>query len=1017
MAVLEDSSKVGPMTAVQTITAGLSNFLAYFRNPAAGSQTSRNRSISGEHLAQVIASVGGMPVAFSTSVDGSNPGTGKVALNQSVQNTTTSIYLHPTDAFSRSWAELIVTAKSLRLAATANPDKWLNFKVRSVTTLSGYYRLDGIMLGSSAASPFANNADLVITIRAGMDFNLALSDQAAFADLDPGAYSGGRATANTAAFQTTITLGSDIHGRVEVPRIKAYVDQLSFGQDHSDCYYNFSRGCELINRGGYIHVISVDCYQIVSGNFIYRIGYGVGVSITNNNPIPHTFTAVDISGGDPTAISVGDLIYFGNYYNYQGFANVQAATLTKVTAITGGTTITVDGDGVTVPQSSAILLDVTVTAGAVTAITVRSGSDQGHIYADSFDNPVVITGAGTGATAHLTVVSNVVTGVVVTAGGSGYIQDTTEAIAPTPYPYAKYIRGGKRIASKPALGTVRMETHADAALGTPGRYAALIRGVIWAECALSMHKIYAVNASTGDVSFETAIADEDWIEGQMCLVFDPPQNMTFDGAKIGGTSGGGGGWPPPAAYTVFIRAAANVTLENITLTGGDSDLYPGQFHVCSSQYVTLKNCDGLLAGNACSDLTVYASRLRGWETHASVRRVRIYGSEIDNSITLFSGSNDILFKDCVINAIDWSTGEMDKVILDNCRIKGFPSGGVYWNGTRCEWKDTKVLSGVLTIYVQAGCKDWVLKRNRGVQFIMDAGSTGAFEDVIPAPVGDLSGWNRPILEPANIGVQTLSRTVLSGTYATDVGALQELFDAVLAKKLVVPFSPTLVPGIFFWLRPGVYNYQLSTGVTAAIADNDPVGFVTDLTNQGNNVLQATSGQRALIKTAALNGHSVWELDGVDDFWSCVNALNVLDGPWWAFAIVKPANTAGHCIIGATTTGHSWFLNGGTNVQALVRTNQLGIAVGSAAISTSAYSIVGVRYTGSSTNFYLNGAADGSPTAGAGGFSNPSVSVGAEVGGAVPFSGRRGDVLLGSGNLSDSDAAKIQEFLNAYAAIY
>ncbi len=46
--------------------------------------------------------------------------------------------------------------------------------------------------------------------------------------------------------------------------------------------------------------------------------------------------------------------------------------------------------------------------------------------------------------------------------------------------------------------------------------------------------------------------------------------------------------------------------------------------------------------------------------------------------------------------------------------------------------------------------------------------------------------------------------------------------------------------------------QLSTGVTAVSANNDPVGYVTDLGSGHNNGTQATSGKRPLFKTNIIN---------------------------------------------------------------------------------------------------------------------------------------------------------------------
>jgi hypothetical protein len=73
-------------------------------------------------------------------------------------------------------------------------------------------------------------------------------------------------------------------------------------------------------------------------------------------------------------------------------------------------------------------LSVTVTAGAVTAVTVLDG---GAGYGTTAPT-ITISGVGTGATATATLTNGVVTSVAVGAGGSGYVQASTSAAASAP---------------------------------------------------------------------------------------------------------------------------------------------------------------------------------------------------------------------------------------------------------------------------------------------------------------------------------------------------------------------------------------------------------------------------------------------------------------------------------------------------------------------------------------------------------------------------------------------------------
>jgi hypothetical protein len=63
-------------------------------------------------------------------------------------------------------------------------------------------------------------------------------------------------------------------------------------------------------------------------------------------------------------------------------------------------------------------------------------------------------------------------------------------------------------------------------------------------------------------------------------------------------------------------------------------------------------------------------------------------------------------------------------------------------------------------------------------------------------------------------------------------------------------------------------FQLSNGTTAVAANNDPVGYWTDLSGNGNHCIQATAGNRPLYKTA---GPAVL-FDGTTDYLSVASRL-------------------------------------------------------------------------------------------------------------------------------------------------
>lgn len=69
------------------------------------------------------------------------------------------------------------------------------------------------------------------------------------------------------------------------------------------------------------------------------------------------------------------------------------------------------------------------------------------------------------------------------------------------------------------------------------------------------------------------------------------------------------------------------------------------------------------------------------------------------------------------------------------------------------------------------------------------------------------------------------------------------------------------PGAFYLPEPQ-YLYQDSAGTIPVTADGDPVGYMQDLSGNGNHAIQATSGSKPLYRT---DGTLHWlEYDGFDD---------------------------------------------------------------------------------------------------------------------------------------------------------
>jgi len=113
---------------------------------------------------------------FNADTASSNPGIGKLKLNNATQNIATVIRVNELDNLGSDWSTVIAgfadstsTVKgNIRIFKTNDLTKWLLFSVSNVTSATGYYNLTVVVIGSSAASPFSDADKLTLAfIRTG----------------------------------------------------------------------------------------------------------------------------------------------------------------------------------------------------------------------------------------------------------------------------------------------------------------------------------------------------------------------------------------------------------------------------------------------------------------------------------------------------------------------------------------------------------------------------------------------------------------------------------------------------------------------------------------------------------------------------------------------------------------------------------------------------------------------------------------------------------------------------------
>lgn len=107
---------------------------------------------------------------FSTTTTDSDPGSGNLRLSDATQNAASSIYADVLDSSTNDWTGALdtmdestnVTRGFLRLVKRDDLTKWILWKLTSVTTASGYRKLNVETVSSSSASPFSNSDAVVL---------------------------------------------------------------------------------------------------------------------------------------------------------------------------------------------------------------------------------------------------------------------------------------------------------------------------------------------------------------------------------------------------------------------------------------------------------------------------------------------------------------------------------------------------------------------------------------------------------------------------------------------------------------------------------------------------------------------------------------------------------------------------------------------------------------------------------------------------------------------------------------
>lgn len=115
-----------------------------------------------------------------------------------------------------------------------------------------------------------------------------------------------------------------------------------------------------------------------------------------------------------------------------------------------------------------------------------------------------------------------------------------------------------------------------------------------------------------------------------------------------------------------------------------------------------------------------------------------------------------------------------------------------------------------------------------------------------------------------------------------------------------PWTPLSISGCKLWAAA-----RLEVG----LSDGDAVETWTDQSGLGNNLTQATAGNKPIYKTAILNGHPIIRFDGTDDHFTLANVLSGASAGE-VFLVVKIDNDPP----GNSNQSGLWNMDGdGTNI--------------------------------------------------------------------------------------------------------
>lgn len=225
---------------------------------------------------------------------------------------------------------------------------------------------------------------------------------------------------------------------IKLPNAKFFCDQIKLGFVKTGALEieRFNHSGLTIEGGGKTFVINK--YHPAGLGVFFGSPYVIGYidRMDEYQPGEPDQTEVRITSADPdvglSQYEAGDLMYAFPRYYQQKIANSRDCQLNKIVSITPATgSITVTLEDALATDIQARLATATVGSGHVTAVTLDT-FDVGAMYDAEFEPRAVISGDGEEAEAICLVNSGSLTGIDITAYGSGYTSVPTVTIGAPP---------------------------------------------------------------------------------------------------------------------------------------------------------------------------------------------------------------------------------------------------------------------------------------------------------------------------------------------------------------------------------------------------------------------------------------------------------------------------------------------------------------------------------------------------------------------------------------------------------